>query len=118
MDGLSAGIDGPLVVIRALHFAVTAMTAGILIFRAVVVGTDLCMSTPAGSLVRARTLRLTWIGLGLALVSGMIWLPLVAASMSGLSLREAMDPEVLLTVLNQTQFVQVAEVPLALSVIL
>ena len=37
MDWLESGIDGPLVVIRAIHFAATAMTTGTLIFRAVVV---------------------------------------------------------------------------------
>ena len=36
MDWLGAGIDGPLVVIRTIHFAATAITTGTLIFRVVV----------------------------------------------------------------------------------
>jgi copper resistance protein D len=118
MDWLSADIDGPLVVVRALHFAVTAMTTGILVFRALVADAAFCPTTPAGTIVRAQTLRLASICLALSVVTGMIWLLLVAASMSGHSLPESMTSEVLSTVVNQTQFGQVAEVRFALAVIL
>ena len=36
MNWFGADVDGPLVVIRAIHFAATAVTAGTLIFRSVV----------------------------------------------------------------------------------
>jgi copper resistance protein D len=118
MDWLGAGIDGPLVVIRALHFAVTAMTTGILIFRAVVADAAFCPATPAGTIVRVQILRLAWICLALSAVTGLIWLLLEAASMSGLSLAESTTPQVLLTVVNQTQFGQVFEIRFVLAVIL
>jgi len=118
MDGLGVEIDGPLAVIRALHFAVTAMTTGILIFRAMAVNEALCLLTPAGPRVRGQLLRLARIGLALSVASGLIWLPLVAASMSGLSLEDAATSEVMLAVLNQTQFGQVAEIRFALAIIL
>lgn len=118
MDWLGEGIDGPLVVIRALHFAVTAMTTGILIFRAVVVDAAVGPSAPAGTMVRAQIFRLAWICLALSVVTGTIWLLLEAASMSGLPLGESMASEVLLTVVNETQFGRVAETRFALAVIL
>jgi putative copper resistance protein D len=118
MDWLGADINGPLVVVRALHFAVTAMTTGILVFRAVVADAAVCPATPASAIVRAQTLRLVAIGLALSVVSGVIWLLLEAASMSGLALPEAMTSEVLSTVVSQTQFGQVSDIRFALAVIL
>ena len=112
MEWPGAEIDGPLVVIRALHFAATATTTGILIFRAVAADAAFGPLTPAGTQVRARALRLAAAGLALAVVSGLIWLLLEAASMSGLALPQAMTPEVLSTVVNQTQFGQVLGDPL------
>lgn len=118
MDWLGADIDGPLVVIRALHFAATAMTTGILIFRVVVVDAAFGPSTPTSKIVRAQTLRLASICLALSVVSGVVWLLLEAVSMSGLALPEAMTSEVLSTVVNQTQFGRVFEIRFALAVIL
>lgn len=118
MDGLGVEIDDPLVVIRALHFAVTAMTAGILVFRAVAVDAAFCLHTRSGPEVRAQLLWLARIGLALSVASGMIWLLPVAASMSGLPLQDAANSEVLLAVLNQTQFGQVAEIRFALAIML
>lgn len=118
MDGLGVEIDDPLVVIRALHFAATAMTTGILVFRATIVDAAFCRQAPSGPRVRVQLLHLARIGLALSVASGMIWLLPVAASMSGLSLREAATSEVMLDVVNQTQFGQVAEIRLALAIIL
>lgn len=107
MDWIGAEIDGPLVVVRALHFAATAMTTGILIFRAVVADAAFGPIPPAGALVRARALRLAAAALALSVLSGLIWLLLEAASMSGLALPEAITSEVLSAVVNQTQFGEV-----------
>jgi copper resistance protein D len=118
MDWLGTGIDGPLVVIRAIHFTATAMTAGTLVFRAVVAEPTLG-STPVATTVVRSQIRLTaWIGLAIAAASGVIWLQLQAASMSGLPLGEAMASDVLSTVLNETQFGLVSKVRLVLAVIL
>jgi copper resistance protein D len=118
MDWLGARIDGPLVVIRAIHFFATAVLAGSLIFGAVVVKPVLRSTDAAMTVVRSQILRTAWTGLAIAAASGAIWFQLQAASMSGLPLGEAMTPDVLLTVLNQTQFGLVSEIRLVLAVIL
>jgi copper resistance protein D len=115
MDWLGAGIGSPLVVIRGVHFAATAIVTGTLIFRAVVLE---AAASPTARLVRAKTLRVAWISLAVSAVSGMIWLLLEASSMSGLPFKEAMTPGVLSTVMNETQFGFVAEIRLAMAVIL
>ena len=87
MDWLGDGVNGPLVMVRAVHFAATATTAGTLIFRAVV-AEPASRSTPAAiSVVRSQILRVAWISLAIAALSGVIWILLQAAAMSGLSLQ-------------------------------
>jgi copper resistance protein D len=117
MDGLGAGIDGPLVVIRAVHFAATATTAGTLIFRAAVAQPALRSAEAAARIVRTQTLRIAWISLSIATASGVIWLLLQAAAMSGLAFGEAMTADLLSTVLNETQFGLVSEIRLVLAII-
>ena len=118
MDWLGAAIDGPLVAIRAIHFASTAITAGALIFRAVVAEPAL-RSTPAAIAVVRSQIRLTaWIGLAIAVASGLVWFQLQAAAISGLSFGEAVTSGVLSTVLNETQFGLVSKARLVLAVIL
>jgi len=118
MDWLGTGIDGPLVVIRATHFAVISMTVGCLSFRAVAADPAFSASTPAASSFRARTLRLACFGLAISAVTGVIWLLLEAASMSGLSLEDAMATDALWTVVNETQFGRISEIRLLLAVML
>ena len=118
MDWFGAGADAPAIVIRAVHFAATAVVAGSLIFRAVVAGPVLRSGEAGAELLRRQTLRVAWPALAVSVVSGVIWLLLQAASMSGLPLAEAMTPAVLSTVLNETQFGLVFEVRLALAIIL
>lgn len=118
MDWLGAGIAGPLVVVRGIHFAATAVLTGTLIFRALVVGPAVASATPAVILVRAQILRLAWIALAISAASGMVWLLLEAASMSGLPFAEAMTPDLLSTVMNETQFGLVTEIRFSMAVIL
>jgi putative copper resistance protein D len=118
MDWLGTALDGPLVVIRAMHFAATAMTTGTLIFRALVVEPAAWSAKPVAAIVRAQTLRVAWIGLAISVVSGLIWFLLEAASMSGLSLEESTTSDVLFTVANETQFGRVAEIRCVLAVVL
>jgi copper resistance protein D len=118
MDWFGGEIDGPLTVIRAIHFAATAITAGSLMFRVVVAEPALRSQAAAAAVVRSQILVTAWIGLAVAAVSGAIWLQLEAASMSGLPVREAMTSDVLSTVLNQTQFGLVAKLRLPLAIIL
>jgi putative copper resistance protein D len=118
MDWLGARIDGPLVVIRDIHFTATAITTGSLIFRAALVGAVTPSSRPTAIIVRAKTLRAAWICLAISVVSGMIWLLFEAASMSGLSFAEAVTPDVLSTVVNETQFGLVSEIRMVMAVML
>jgi copper resistance protein D len=117
MDWFGARVDGPLVVIRAIHFSATAILAGSLIFRAVA-EPALRSTQVATTVVRSQILLTAWIGLAIAAVSGVIWLQLQAASMSGLPLGEAMTSEMLSTVLNETQFGSISEIRIVLAIIL
>src|ERR1700694_5404819 len=104
MDGLGAGIDVPLVVIRAIHFAATAITAGALIFQVVVAEPALRSARVAmAALVGAQIRLIAWIALATAAASGVVWFQLQAAAISGLPFGEAMTSDVLSTGLNETQ---------------
>jgi putative copper resistance protein D len=118
MDWLGADIDGPLVVVRGLQFAATAVTTGTLIFRAVVAAVASGSAAPAAIIVSRQTLRIAWICLAISAASGIVWVLLQAASMSGLPFAEAMTSDVLLTVLNETQFGMVSEIRFALAVVI
>jgi len=78
MNWLGAGIDGPLVVVRAIHFATTATITGSLTFRTLVAEAVSASARPAAIIVRTQTLRVAWICLAISTASGMIWLLLAA----------------------------------------
>src|SRR5260370_1888427 len=118
MNWLGAGIDGPLVVVRAIHFATTATITGSLTFRTLVAEAVSASARPAAIIVRTQTLRVAWICLAISTASGMIWLLWAAGSMSGLPPGQSMTPDVLATVVNETQFGFVAQIRFALAVIL
>jgi copper resistance protein D len=118
MDWLGAGINGPMVVIRAIHFAATAVTTGTLVFWAVVAEPVLRSAQLAPTLMRLQIIRVGWISLVIAVATGVIWLQLQAASMSDLPFTEAMTPDVLSTVLNDTQFGLVTEIRFGLAIVL
>ena len=113
-----SGAELPLVVIRAVHFAASAVMAGSLIFRMVVARPALRSAPAATTVVRSQILILAWIGFATAAASGLIWLLFEAASMSGRSLVEAMTSDVLPTVLNETQFGLVWKIRFVLAIIL
>ena len=114
MDWFAAG--GLLIAVRGIHFAATAVVAGILVFQTVVAKPAL--SAEVARKWQTQSRRLAWIALVIALLSGVIWLLLQAISMSGLPPDEAMTSQVLWTVLNQTQFGVVTESRGVLAVIL
>lgn len=115
MDWTAA--QAPLVAMRAVHFAATAITVGDVMFRAVIVA-PVALGGAAAMSFEAPTLWVSWLGLGLALISGAIWLVLQAASMSGMLLDEAMSADVLSTVINETQFGQVMTLRAGLAICL
>jgi copper resistance protein D len=112
------GLNDALIAIRAIHFAATAITTGTLIFRAVVAEPTLRSAEAVAAAVPAQIRRVAWIGLAITAVSGAIWLLLEAAAMSGLPFREAITADVLLTVVNQTQFGLVFESRFVMAIVL
>jgi putative copper resistance protein D len=118
MDWLDAGDNGPLIAVRAIHFAATAVMTGTVVFRAMVAGPLLRSEQAAAGRFRAQSLGVVWTALAIAAASGVIWLLLQAAAMSGLPVGEAMTPSTLSTVANQTQFGMVSEIRLGLAVVL
>jgi putative copper resistance protein D len=118
MDWFGAADNWPMIATRAIHFAATATVTGTLVFRAVVASPALRSQQAAAKLFRTHTLQVAWIGLAITGLSGVIWLLLQAASMSGLPFREAATMDVLATVLNETQFGLVSEVRAGLALVL
>lgn len=118
MDWFGMRVDGPLIVIRAIHFFATAVVTGSLIFRAVVAEPALRSTREDPRVVRTPILVAACTCLIIAVASGAIWFQLQAASMSGLAPGEAMTSEVLMKVLTQTQFGFVLEIRMVLAAIL
>jgi putative copper resistance protein D len=118
MNGFETGAGDWLIVVRAIHFAASAMVAGILLFRIVVAEPALRLAPPAAEIVEARTLRAAWFSLAITAVSGVAWLLLQAPAMSGLPFGEAMTADVIGTVLMQTQFGLISEIRLVLAIAL
>jgi copper resistance protein D len=115
MNGFGNGAGDWLIVVRAIHFVASAMIAGVLLFRIAVAGPVLRAAPTAVRVVEAKTLRLAWISLAGAALSGVAWLLLQAPVMSGFSFSEAMTAEIIGTVLTETQFGLVSEVRLVLA---
>jgi putative copper resistance protein D len=118
MIELAGRIDGALVALRAIHFAATSVTAGILLFRFVVTSMVTIPDQAAVQLVRVQGLEVAGLAWATTLVSGLIWFALQTAAMSGLDFTEAMTVDVLSTVIRHTQFGWVCSVRLVLAVIL
>src|SRR4030088_3202908 len=98
MDWLDVGDNGPLIAVRAVHFAATAVTTGTVVFRALVAKRVLRTEQAAADRFRAKALGVAWIALAITVASGAIWLLLQAAAMSGLPVSEALTAGVLSTV--------------------
>lgn len=96
--------SAPLVATRAVHFAATAMTAGNILFQAAVAEPASRGQGRVALAARTHALRISCGSLAIAVISGAIWLMLQAASMSGMPLDEALSPDVLSTIITETQF--------------
>jgi putative copper resistance protein D len=118
MVWFDAGDNGPLIAIRAIHFAATAVAAGTLVFRTVVAKRAMRSEQAAAERFRSQTHCAASIALATTVASGLIWLLLEAAAMSGLPLGEATTPDVLSTVLTETQFGLVSEIRLGFAIVL
>ncbi|WP_426437273.1 copper homeostasis membrane protein CopD [Bradyrhizobium genosp. P] len=118
MSWFGAEIDGPMVVTRTAHFAASATTAGALIFSGFVAEPALRAAPQAGALVRKQARAVAWIGLAVAVISGLAWVILLTMSLSDGGVGDALASEALLDVLNLTQFGLVSKVRLALAIVL
>jgi copper resistance protein D len=103
MDWLGAEIDAPLVAARGVHFAASAIAAGVVIFREAVLA-PAPSPVPQAPSIGSQLRRVIWLALAVSAVSGLAWFVLQAAAMSGLALSEALAPDMLRTVLVETQF--------------
>jgi putative copper resistance protein D len=109
-----------LIATRAIHFAATGMTAGVLLFVPYVgdpaFGGQGAARSAGAIRFRARLLRIAWIGLLATVGSGAIWVLLESAAMSGASLADAVDSGAPWTVLSETHFGMVADIRLLIAV--
>ena len=97
----------PLIYVRAVHFAATLVAAGAVLFLVLIAEPAFGGAgdaTRIAALVRARLRFIVWLGLVVAVISGVAWLFLTAAAMSGRPLAQVFAQGVLWTVLAQTNF--------------
>ena len=113
MEGF--GAEGALIATRAIHFAATTITAGMLVFRTVIAAPALRAEADVAAVFRTQTQRWLWAGLLVTTISGAVWLLMQAASMSG---RPFGDASVLPTILEDTQIGRVAQVRFAMVIAL
>jgi copper resistance protein D len=118
MSWFGAEIDGPMIVARTVHFAASATLAGALMFRGFVAEPALRAAPPANALVHKQVRAVAWIGLAVAMASGLVLVLLLTISLSGESLGEAVMSGALRDVLNLTQFGLVSQIRLALAIVL
>ena len=118
MTWFDAEIDSSIMAVRAIHFAATAMVAGALVFRTVVADPALPGRREASAIINSQIRKLAWIGLIVAIVSGVGWVLLLTMSLSGESSGEAIMSGALSDVLTLTQFGVVAQVRLVLAIAL
>jgi copper resistance protein D len=115
MTWTATDIDGPVIAVRAIHFAAAAMTAGAIVFRATVAEPALRSQRKASAVVSSQIRMLAWVGLAIAVISGAIWLVVLTESLSDEGFREAIISGAVRDVLTLTQFGAVAQVRLALA---
>jgi putative copper resistance protein D len=107
-----------MVVTRTVHFAASAITAGALVFRGFVAEPVLRVAPAAAAPIDKRLRATTWIGLAVAVVSGLALVLLLTMSLSDESPGEAVMSGALRDILNLTQFGLVAQVRLAIAIVL
>jgi putative copper resistance protein D len=118
MNGFGLDIDIATTVVRAVHFAATAIVAGALTFRAAVAEPAYRSTRKASATIDARIRLLAWSGLAVAFVSGAIWFASQAVAMSGQSWGELLTSDAMIAVLNETQFGLVSKIRLVLAILL
>jgi len=115
MEPTWAESDALLIVIRALHFAATAVTAGALMFRAVVAEPAARHAGWTSPACASSARQVASIGLAIAVPSGVIWVLVLTMRMTGLPLAQALSADGLGAVIGETQFGQANAVRLVLA---
>ena len=115
-------MSNPLVYVRAAHFAATIVAAGTVLFMFLVAEPALRqggarISAEFGKL-RHRYCVIVFASLGLAVLSGLAWLILLAANIYGVSIAEVCRDGGIWTVIGQTRFGQVWSIRMVLAVLL
>ena len=118
MTWIDTDIDGPVIVVRAIHFAAMAMMTGAIVFRAAVAEAALRLQPKASTIINSQIRKLVWIGLAIGVISGAIWLVLLTGSLSNQGFREMLTSGALRDVLTLTQFGSMAQIRLALAILL
>lgn len=116
MDGSAS--HALLVATRAVHFAATAITAGNILFQVAIAAPVARAQAGVAAKLRGVSLRISWLALAVAVISGAIWLMLEAVSMSGMPLGQALGADVLSTVIGDTQFGEATAIRAAIAVCL
>jgi putative copper resistance protein D len=110
----------PLILIRGVHFAASLLAAGTVAFAVLVANpaASAANGPPVGFAgLRRRWIRLTWIALAVAVLSGAVWLVLLASDILGAPISDVLRGGVW-TVLTETRFGQVWSARLGLAVLL
>jgi copper resistance protein D len=96
----------PIVFARFIHYAATLSLTGVSFFVVFVLDPAVRNAGGSGTIkaLRPPLAALAWTSLAFALISGAAWFVLTAASMSGESVADAVSPNILWTVLSQTDF--------------
>jgi putative copper resistance protein D len=92
--------------------------AGAIVFRAAVAEPALRSQPKASTVINSQIRKLAWIGLVIGVISGAIWLVLLTESLSNEGFREVVTSGALRDVLTLTQFGAVAQIRLALAILL
>ncbi len=115
-------MNDPLILVRSLHIAATVLAAGTVSFL-VLVAEPAARTTGASAIAGVQALRRSltrtiWAALGVALVSGVLWLVLLASDILGTSIRDVCLHGGAWQVANETRFGLIAGVRAALALLL
>ena len=111
-----------LVYVRAVHFAATIVAAGAVIFEFAVAAPAFAVAGVAthgtAERLRLRWAWIVWASLAVAVLSGAIWLLLLAADIYGAPIEELWSNGGIWTVATETRFGQISAARFAAAVLL
>jgi len=108
----------PLIGVRAVHIAATAITVGAIFFRYLITAPILPAAMLYRRIFERRLTEIVGCNLAIAVVSGVAWLLLVAANIGGEPIKDAFADGTLSSVLTDTRFGQVSIIRLGIAILL